>query len=100
MTGESPGVTLAVTWRAKPGHEDEVKDILRRLAEESRREPGCRRYLIHQATNDPAHFHLYEQYASPAALKHHSESPHFKHYVLELALPLLVSRERVELRLL
>ena len=100
MTAQSPVVTLAVTWMAKPGHEAEVEEILKLLAAESRREPGCRQYVIHQATNDPAHFHLYEQYGSPAALHEHSDSPHFRHYVLERALPLLVSRERVELRVL
>jgi autoinducer 2-degrading protein len=85
---------------AKPGHEGEVKDILMRLAEESRREPGCRQYIVHQSAGDPAHFFLYEQYASPKALKEHSESLHFQHFVLELAIPLLVSRQRLELRVL
>jgi autoinducer 2-degrading protein len=97
---DSPGVTLAVTWMARPGHEGEVKDILMRLAEESRREPGCRQYIVHQSAGDPAHFFLYEQYASPKALKEHTESRHFKHFVLELAIPLLVSRQRLELRVL
>jgi quinol monooxygenase YgiN len=97
---DSPGVTLAVTWMAKPGHEGEIKNILLRLAEESRREPGCRQYVVHQSAGDPTHFLLYEQYASPAALKEHSESAHFKHFVLELAMPLLVSRQRLELRVL
>src|SRR5260370_34666122 len=66
---DSPGVTLAVTWMAKPGHEGDIKDILMRLAEESRREPGCRQYIVHQSAGDPALFLLYEQYASPKAFK-------------------------------
>ena len=85
---------------AKHGHEGEVKDILMRLAAESRREPGCRQYIVHQSAGDPARFFLYEQYASPKALKEHSESRHFQHFVIELAIPLMVSRERLELRVL
>ncbi len=97
---DSPGVTLAVTWMAKPGHEGDIKDILMRLAEESRREPGCRQYIVHQSAGDPALFLLYEQYASPKAFKEHPESRHFQQFVLELAIPLLVSRTRLELRVL
>jgi quinol monooxygenase YgiN len=97
---DSPGVTLAVTWMARPGHEDDIKDILMRLAEETRREPGCRQYIVHQSAGDPTLFFLYEQYTSPKALKEHNDSRHFHHFVLELAIPLLVSRHRLELRVL
>jgi quinol monooxygenase YgiN len=97
---ESGGAILAVTWIARPGHEDQVKEILVRLADESRREPGCRQYIVHQAKSDPAHFFLYEEYSSAEALREHSESRHFKRYVLDEAIPHLVSRQRVELTLL
>ena len=31
---------LAVTWTAKPGNEDRVREILEQLGEASRQEPG------------------------------------------------------------
>lgn len=60
---------LAVTWIAKPGAEDRVKDILMRLAVETRHEPGCVNYIVHQAVDNPAHFLLYEVYRDGEALR-------------------------------
>lgn len=88
---------LAVTWIVESGSEDRVKDILRSLARETSREPGCLKYVVHQATDDPTHFFLYEVYRDTPALRAHSESEHFKRYVLGEAAPLLRSRNRVEL---
>jgi len=73
---------MAGTWIAKSGSEDRVKDILARLAQETRREPGCVKYVAHQSRDDSAHFVLYEVYRDPNALRAHSESGHFNRYVL------------------
>jgi quinol monooxygenase YgiN/catechol 2,3-dioxygenase-like lactoylglutathione lyase family enzyme len=90
---------LAATWIAKPGCEDRVKDLLRHLAAASSQEPGCLRYIVHQSEHNPAHFLLYEVYRDADALRAHSESPHFKRYVLGEAVALLQSRERLELNI-
>ncbi len=92
-----PRVRLSVTWIAMPGSEDRVKEILRELAEASAQEPGCLRYDVFQATEDSRHFVLHEEYRDAAALRAHSESPHFKRLVLGEAIPVLESRKRVEL---
>jgi quinol monooxygenase YgiN len=86
---------LAATWVARPGEEERIEDILRTMVPLSRAERGCLQYNAHRATEDPRRFFLYEIYKDEAAFTEHSESDHFKRYVLGEALPRLESRERV-----
>lgn len=87
---------LSVTWVAKAGDEDRIASILKLLAISSRDEPGCVQFVVHRGPSDPRLFFLYEVYRDASALNEHSESEHFKRYVLGQALPLLESRQRVE----
>lgn len=86
-------VVLAVTWMAKMGHEKEVVSVFTKLTEESRKEPGCIMYLVHQHKTDSRRFFVYEQYKDDAALEAHRASPHFLQYAKK-ELPKL--GERVE----
>lgn len=88
-------VTLAVTWIAKPGNEERITEILRRMMPLTHEEPGCVHYYAHQSPDEPTRFFLYEQYRDEAALEAHSSSDYFKDLVLGQAVPLLESRERV-----
>lgn len=88
-------VALAVTWVARPGNEDRVAEILRRMVPLTQAEPGCVHYYAHQSPEDSRRFYLYEQYRDQAALDAHSTSDYFKDLVQGQALPLLESRERV-----
>jgi len=85
---------LAVSWVAKPGSETEVHEILRRLGEASRQEPGVITYTTHVNPEDPREFFIYEKYHDLSGLEAHQETAHFKEYVLEKAIPLLESRVR------
>ena len=76
-------VVLAVTWMAKPGHEDEVARIFSHLQAASRKEPGCLMYIVHRHKTDSQRFFLYEQYRDDAAREAHRQSPHFQEYVVE-----------------
>lgn len=89
-------VRLFVTWIARSGSEERVKGILGELERASATEPGCLRYSVFQATDNPRRFVLYEEYRDPSALRAHSDSPHFKRLVLGDAIAILESRERVE----
>ncbi|MBA3914425.1 MAG: antibiotic biosynthesis monooxygenase [Acidobacteriales bacterium] len=73
-------VVLAVTWMAKSGHEQEVADLFSKLTEESRKEPGCLMYQVHQQRTDPRRFFIYEQYADDAGLEAHRVTPHFMQF--------------------
>ena len=88
---------LSVTWIAKAGSEEAVREILRQLSGISAREPGCLRYAVFEAVDDPRHFLLYEEYRDADALRVHSESAHFNRFVLTEAAPMLESRRRTEL---
>ena len=85
---------LAVTWTAKPGNEDRVREILHTLGEASRREPGVSTYTTHVDPENPCEFFIYEKYHDVSGLEAHQETAHFKEYVLEQAIPLLESRVR------
>ena len=85
---------LAVTWTAKPGQETEVRKILQILGQESRQEPGVITYTTHANPDDPREFFIYEKYHDASGLEAHQETPHFKEYVLEKAIPMLESRVR------
>lgn len=89
------GYVLAVTWIAKPGEEEAVADVLRRMVPLAQAEPGCVHYYAHRAADDPRRFFLFEEYVDEGALQAHSESEHFKRHVLGEALPRLESRERL-----
>ena len=86
-------VVLVVSWMAKPGHEKEVVSVFTKLTEESRKEPGCVMYLVHQHKTDSRRFLVYEQYKDDAALEAHRASAHFLQYAKK-ELPKL--GERVE----
>lgn len=85
---------LAVTWTAKPGNEDRVREILQQLGTASRQEPGVITYTTHVDPDNPRDFFIYEKYHDAGGLEAHQETPHFKQLVLETALPLLESRVR------
>ncbi len=75
-------IVLAVVWVAKPGHEEKVASVFRKLETESRKEPGCLMYNVHRLKDDPARFFIYEQYRDDAALQAHRESLHFQQYAV------------------
>jgi len=76
-------VVLAVVWVARPGHEDEVAYVFRKLEAESQREPGCLMYIVHRHNDQPGRFFIYEQYKDDAALQAHRDAPHFQEYAVK-----------------
>jgi quinol monooxygenase YgiN len=63
---------------AKPDKVGEMTELLRRLIEPTRAEPGCVGYeLLHNA-DDPTDFTFVEEWADDAALAAHFETDHIK----------------------
>ncbi len=89
-------IVLTVQWLANISEEDKVKQTFQKLAEASRKEPGCRLYLVHQHRDNRRRFFLYEQYESDAALQAHRESPHFQTFGMQ-QLPEIAKRIEGEL---
>jgi quinol monooxygenase YgiN len=71
---------LAVRVTIKTGHEDEVIVPLRKLQEETRREPGCISYFVQRSRENASRYLIYEQYKDQAALDAHRASSHFQEY--------------------
>lgn len=70
---------LVVSLKVKPERREE---FLRAAQEDSRGsrddEPGCHRFDVAQDISDPNHFYFYEIYQDEAALKAHTEAPHYR----------------------
>jgi len=73
---------MTVVWyvkvRAREGEEARVRDGLARLAPAARAVPGCRRFDVHQESDDPRAFSIYEQWADHEAHDAHVRSDHFR----------------------
>ncbi|MEZ4699955.1 MAG: antibiotic biosynthesis monooxygenase family protein [Rhodothermales bacterium] len=86
---------VVATWRAKPGKEAFIENIVRTMARLSTtEEPETIQFTAQRSVDDPASFLLYEVYTSEAGFEAHKETEHFKEYVLGQALPNLAHRER------
>jgi quinol monooxygenase YgiN len=93
---EETKVFFMVKWQIQPGQEEVVSQALTQLVKDSRNEPGCLYYQPHVSTAQPDLVYIYEVYASPAAAAAHRETEHFQQIVLGTIVPLLLSREVVE----
>ena len=78
-----PVINVTALIHAKRDEEliDQLKDLLRTLVTETRKEPGCLRYELYQAESDPATFIVNEQWANEEAFKAHSNQLHFTYFV-------------------
>ena len=69
-------LTLAATFKAKPGKEDLLRQVLERLVEPTLNEEGNLGYALHQGVQDPTLFYFYEAYKDQAAIDHHMNTPY------------------------
>lgn len=76
-------IVLKVDMLVKAGTEEDCKEYIRILQENSRKEPGCLMYIGHQSTENPRKFLFYEQYQDHDALQAHRNASYFKQYVHE-----------------
>jgi quinol monooxygenase YgiN len=74
-------IALIVHFTVAAGNENRTKEYIRKMQEHTRREPGCRRYVGYQSTQDPHRFCFYEVYDDQAALDAHRAAPYFAEYV-------------------
>ena len=86
--------TLVVRMTAPEGEQDRAEELIRRLGEASRQEPGVVHYIAHRDPEDPRVFLIYEQYRDKAAFEAHGQTDHFKELAVEQLFPLMENRER------
>ena len=74
-------LALIVNFTVKPGTEERAIELMRKMEEHTRREPGCRLYIGHQSQEDPRQFCFYEQYNDQAAMDAHRAAPYFDEFI-------------------
>ncbi len=89
-------IALIVNFWVQPGTEDQAKDYVRVMQENTRKERGCCMYIGQQSTDDPRHFCFYEQYDDQAALDAHRAAPYFDEFVTR-GLNTLIERREAQL---
>ncbi|MEI6224477.1 MAG: putative quinol monooxygenase [Deltaproteobacteria bacterium] len=88
---------VIATWKARPGEEARIREVIARMTPLSRAEAGNLFYQAQVSPKDPLTFVLYEQYVNEAAYEAHKATPHFQEHVVARALPWLESRNVVTL---
>lgn len=69
-------VMVIAEIRVRPESAAALAAVLRRLAVETRREPGCRAYDVYRSREDAAFFHTVERWSSLADIDAHLRSAH------------------------
>ena len=70
-------VSITVVLEIDPARVDEFLTVMQTNAAASRKEPGCTRFEISRAFDQPNLFGLSETYHDQAAIKAHTETPHY-----------------------
>ncbi|MGD7009336.1 putative quinol monooxygenase [Metabacillus sp. 84] len=91
-------IVITAVLKAKAGRESDLEKTLKTVLRPSREEEGCIQYDLHQSTDDPNQFVLYEIWANETALNAHIDSDHYQYY-RHRAEELLESREVHRLKL-
>lgn len=73
-------IYLTVVVKAKPEHRQEIKILLYRLPELSRKEDACIEYDVHQSIDDENIFILNEKWESLDGLSFHNEQSYSKEF--------------------
>jgi quinol monooxygenase YgiN len=73
-------ITKRVTFIAKEGHEEKMKELLTAMVKPSKKEDGCIFYDIFAYENNPRKFMAVESWRDEAALDGHKASEHYAIY--------------------
>jgi quinol monooxygenase YgiN len=85
-------IVITARYRARPGAEETIREVLADMRAASLAEPGCRSYETHESAEEAGTFLIYERYDDAAALQAHRESEHFRRHVVGRAIPSLEDR--------
>ncbi len=73
-------IYLTVVVKAKPEHQQEIKNLLYSLPELSIKEDACIEYEVHQSIDDENIFILHEKWESLDGLSLHNEQQYSKDF--------------------
>jgi quinol monooxygenase YgiN len=72
-SAQSGHINVVAQTYAKPGKEDEVRQLMMGIAEAARKEDGCKGYHLLEAKHAPGTFFTYEEWTGEDVLKTHLE---------------------------
>ena len=82
----------AAIWKAKPGEEGHILEVIKTMTPLSRAEEGNLFYQAQVSPEDPTTFFLYEQYTDGAGYEAHKASEYFQKHVFGYAIEYLAER--------
>ena len=71
-------VAVVAIFVAKPGKEEELKQLAEANIEPTRQEAGALQYDLHRDIKEPRRFIFVERWASEAALEEHGKTAHIQ----------------------
>lgn len=74
-------VSVLAKFKSKPGLESKARDAIMALVKPTRAEAGCINYDLHQSSEDPSLFMLYENWISKKDLDEHLAMPYLKDFL-------------------
>jgi quinol monooxygenase YgiN len=84
---------VAAIWKAKPGAEDTILDVIKTMTPLSRAEAKNLYYQAQRSPEDPTTFFLYEQYTDEQGYEDHKNTEHFQKHVFGHAIEYLAERQ-------
>lgn len=75
-------IVLRVDMVVKAGAESQCLEIIHKLQQYTRNEPGCVHYAGHQSNENSRHFFMYEVYKDEAALQAHRDASYYTQHVV------------------
>lgn len=73
-------ITVLAQIKAKPGREENLKQLALGLVEPTRKEAGCISYDLHVDIANKASFMFYENWESKVVLDEHIQTPHLQNF--------------------
>jgi len=80
MANHVDQIIVVAHFKATPGKEAALLELLRGLVEPTRNEAGCIRYELNQEIENPAAFTFAEKFSDREAFEAHSKSPYIKSF--------------------
>ncbi len=77
-------LTVIAEIQARPGKEEELREVLLGLVGPTRLEEGCVQYDLHEDHAAPGKFLFYENWRSGEHLDRHLETPHLRAFKARL----------------
>ncbi|WPR77313.1 putative quinol monooxygenase [Algoriphagus sp. NG3] len=74
-------ITAFIRVNKNRGDLEKINILFTRLIDETRKEPGCQKYELHEVKDQPGLYIMMEEWASEVALESHNTSGHFTNFV-------------------